>query len=237
MASVGLDRIAPRAGNRWDPEIGDVISGEVGFVGTSIKDDFDRKGKEMSLRIDFIQPDGEIITWYCTMQTSVDPDTGEPKKDSYPKRDARAVADAVQKAGFTDIETGGRLAVKRLPDTPTDRGAPAKNWVAEYEGPKPGATKVGMPIPEPESAPLIAQTIVQAPGPFDQPTAQPTTNDPREQEAALVALSAATGMPVALLATMTPEQIALLPRVTLLSDQHPAPAPANPLGGLLAPRP
>jgi len=253
--SVGLSGIAPKAGDSWKPEPGDIVEGEVLYVGTTISDSYDRKKKELELRIDLVQPTGQKITVWATMETDIDPATGQPTANSYPKRDARAIAAAVQATGTGDIEVGGYLKMQRVADEPTDFGE-AKTFVAQYTRPKPKPAGVQLP---PANTPAPApRPATPAPGAFQTPPAAPVHALPDHvppfqpipaqfQPAATPApavadgatldwLAATTGTPRTVLDMMTPEQITQL----IASVQPPAaPAPApqgNPLGSLMAPR-
>lgn len=262
--SVGLSGIAPKAANAWKPEPYEMVEGEITYVGTSISDSYDRKKKELELRVDLQTPQGTKVSVWATMETDVDPATGQPTPDSYPKRDARAIAAAVQATGSTDIEVGGYLKIQRVADEATDFGD-AKTFVAEYTKPRPKVASVGLP---PTDTPTQPRPAAQpAPGAFQAPPAQGfqpqapapapvptqgfvtappalgpiTTMD--AMAAGLVrlqAISAVYGIPVETLAAMPPEQLAGMEAV-MANMAQPAPAPqappANPLGGLMAPRP
>jgi hypothetical protein len=237
--SVGLSGIAPKAGEGWKPEVWDIVEGEILYVGTSIGDSYDRKRKEMELRVDLMQPSGVKITVWATMETDIDPNTNEPTANSYPKRDARAIASAVQATtGPPDIEIGGYLKMQRVADEPTDFGD-AKTFIAEYRRPRPTAGKVGLPPVDTPTEPARPRPQgFQAPPPAPQgfqaspPPAPVSTAGP----ALLDWVAAVTGTPRHVLELMTTEQVAQL--AASLQPSPPAPVPqGNPLGSLMAPRP
>lgn len=126
--SYDVDKIAPPgSGASWKPEVGDQIVGTITYVGDLTGPNYDRTATERKLRIDLDIGDGEVQSIWPVIDTNIN-------GDGYPKADAKAIAAAVRAADVRAIEVGGRLAMKRLPDEPTDRG-PAKRWHAEYEAP------------------------------------------------------------------------------------------------------
>lgn len=130
--SIDVDDIAPPAGNAWKPDIGDTAKGTITYAAKSVRDSFDGSKREESLRIDLVDDDGETVSIYCTTNTDVD-------GGGWAKRDAKAVSAAVRSAGAKTLELGGTLAMKRIDDAQTDRGA-AKAFQAQYKPPAPGAT-------------------------------------------------------------------------------------------------
>ena len=124
--SVPIEDIAPPSGDAWKPEIGDTLKGIITYAGTfQRKSQFSGHNEEV-LRID-IDQNGDNVTFWGIINTNTD-------GDGYPKRDARAVADAVRAAGATSIEPGGTLAIKRIDDVETEKGA-AKAYQAQYKPP------------------------------------------------------------------------------------------------------
>ncbi len=251
MSSFDISGFAPRTDQWWKPQVGDVIVGTVEYVGQRIKDDFDGKGgKELEIRIDLRQDDGEIVSVGVCARSSVDPITGDPLPDSYTKRNAAAVFDAVRRAGRTTIEPGSRLAIQRLADVPNKKGSgnPAQEFIADYAPPAPGAVQIPRMEPEAPATPqlppggLLGRPVANtAPQPAPAPQA-PTvsaggllgatstpgpfdTPAPQAQPAPGVdwaQLSQLTGMPETFLQMLSPEQLAAL------VAQPPAQSPAAP---------
>lgn len=127
--SNGIDvtDIAPPSGDAWKPEVGDIAKGVIMYAGTSTRKSYDQTRDEESLRIDLETDTGDTVTVYATTNTDV-------IAGGWAKRDAKAIAAAVRAAGCTRLEIGGTLAIKRIEDVPTDRGA-AKAYNAEYKAP------------------------------------------------------------------------------------------------------
>lgn len=132
MTGIDINDIAPPSGNAWKPEVGDKVVGIITYAGEQIRDSYDKKRREKSLRIDLDVSGGtgdtEPVSVYVTTNTDVDGGNG------YAKRDAKAIAAAVRAAGCKRLEIGATLAMKRVDDVPTDMGA-AKAFVAEYKPP------------------------------------------------------------------------------------------------------
>lgn len=128
--STGIDvtDIAPPSGDAWKPEVGDIAKGIIVYAGTSVRKSYDGSKDEESLRIDLEDDQGNTVTVYATTNTDVN-------GGGWAKRDAKAIAAAVRAAGQTRLEIGGTLAIKRIDDVNTDRGA-AKAYQAEYQPPK-----------------------------------------------------------------------------------------------------
>lgn len=125
--SIDVDDIAPPSGNAWKPEVGDKVVGTILYAGTSTRlSQFTGKNEE-SIRIDLDTGNGEVVSVYAVKNTDTD-------GGGYAKRDAKAIAAAVRAAGQRSLDIGGTLAMKRIADVPTDRGA-AKAFVAEYKAP------------------------------------------------------------------------------------------------------
>lgn len=142
--SVPIGDIAPPSGDPWRPEIGDIAKGVITYAGTSERVSQFSGHTERTLRVD-LDADGDNTTIYATVDTNVN-------GDGYPKRDARAIADAVRAAGATHIEVGGTLAIKRVDDHPTEKG-PAKAYQAQY---KPPAVTVPADTPSVSEEPATA---------------------------------------------------------------------------------
>lgn len=125
-----IDNIAPPgSGGSWKPEVGDMIVGEITYIGDLTGDNYDRTAIERKLRID-LDVEGETVSIWPVINTDI-------HGDGYPKADAKAIAAAARKAGASSLEVGGRLALKRIEDEETKRGM-AKRWHAEYEMPPKG---------------------------------------------------------------------------------------------------
>ena len=135
--STGIDvtDIAPPSGDAWKPEVGDLAKGIIVYAGTSVRKSYDGSREEESLRIDLETDSGDTVTVYSTTNTDVN-------GGGWAKRDAKAIAAAVRAAGQTRLEIGGTLAIKRIDDVSTDRGA-AKAYQAEYQPPKAAADPAG----------------------------------------------------------------------------------------------
>ncbi len=161
MTSIDVNAIAPpSSGNVWKPQVGDVARGEIVFLRVQApKPSYDKKRMEQELRIDLVEGD-TATTVYVTVNNDVE-------GDGYPKRDARAVANAVRAAGASQLEVGGYLAMQRVNDVPTQAGE-AKDFAAEYRAPKPGVG-VGLIAPEP-GTPAPAPAPVAAPAPAPAPS-------------------------------------------------------------------
>lgn len=83
---------------------------------------------EEVLRISLEEESGDTILIWPVTNTDVN---GE----GYATRMAKAVAAAVRAAGQRTLEVGGTLAVQYTKDQPSDKGNPAKIYVAEYKPP------------------------------------------------------------------------------------------------------
>lgn len=127
MSGIDVADIAPPSGDAWKPDPGDVAKGVIVYAGTSVRKSYDGSKDEESLRIDLETDDGATVTVYATTNTDVN-------GGGWAKRDAKAIAAAVRAAGSTRLEVGGTLAIKRVDDVDTDRGA-AKAFNAEYQPP------------------------------------------------------------------------------------------------------
>lgn len=136
--SLSIDDIASPSGNAWKPEVGDLVKGTILYVGTSIRESRFTGLDEESIRIDLDTGNGEITSVWAVKCTDVALDANGQRK-GYPSRLARAIVAAVRAAGGTSIEHGATLAVKRVADVATDKGNPAKAYVAEYK-PAPAPT-------------------------------------------------------------------------------------------------
>lgn len=245
--AYSLSSIAPKTGDIWKPNVGDVLRGTITFVGDSIGDDFDKKGKQKELRIDVEVSPGVKVTAYGTLSSAVDPITGEDLADAYPSRFVTMLAEAVEKGGGgTDIEVGAQLAIQRVADVPTQRGQAAKAYYMEYSRPAIGVNLAGVMAPQPAptiQAPLMAPggllnggapagvatgavNAVQA-DPFPGPASAPVQD--------WGALSAATGLPEPTLRVLTPQQLEQLTSSMAAVQAPPAPTVAQGLAGLLAP--
>lgn len=124
---IDVTDIAPPSGDAWKPEIGDLAKGVIIYAGTSVRKSYDGTKDEESLRVDLETDGGDTVTVWSTTNTDVE-------GGGWAKRDAKAIAAAVRAAGCTRLEIGGTLAIKRVDDAPTDRGA-AKAYNAEYKPP------------------------------------------------------------------------------------------------------
>lgn len=125
---MDVNDIAPPSAEAWKPDIGDTVKGVIVHIGETVRDNFERTGKEKSLRIVLEQDDGEPVSVYAV--------TDNDHPGGNPKRDARAIAAAVRAAGETQLLEGGILAIKRIDDVPSEKGlSPAKAYAAEYKPP------------------------------------------------------------------------------------------------------
>ena len=125
-----VNDIAPPTADAWKPAVGDTVKGVITHISEFVKDNFERTGKEKSMRVVLEQDDGEPIAVYAVLDN--DYPSGGPKKD------ARAIAAAVRAAGETELLEGGILAIKRIDDVPsvTPGMSPAKAYAAEYKAPE-----------------------------------------------------------------------------------------------------
>lgn len=246
--AYSLSSIAPKTGDIWKPNVGDVLSGTIVFVGDSIGDDFDKKGgKQRELRLDVEVAPGVKVTAYGTLSSAVDPVTGADLPDCYPSRFVTTLAEAVEKGGGgTDIEVGARIAMQRVTDVQTSRGQPAKAYYMEYQRPAVGlnlgaavaqaqpAVVPMAPLAQQAPAPQgllagsgVAMGAVNAvqPDPFPGPASAPVLD--------WTTLSARTGLPEATLRVLTPQQ---LEQLTGIQQVAPVAAPmTQTLAGLLTP--
>jgi hypothetical protein len=231
MSSYDISGFAPRSDAWWNPKVGDIVAGEIIFVDTAIRDDFDKKGgKELQMRIDLAQDNGQSITLYVTPRTAVHPESGEPLADNYTKRDAQAIFDAVRRVGKTSIETGARLAMQRLEDQLNRKGSgnPARDFYADYQPPAANRLAIPPATPtQPLAQPINLSAASQA-APAQVIQSQPMVH---AQNLDYTAISAATGVPEAALRVMTAEQIALLP---VAAPAQSTPSAVQALSGLLS---
>lgn len=233
MGSFDISDFAPKTDSWWDPAVGDYVVGEVLHVERMIRDNFDRDGKEMQLRIDLRQDDGRTISVYATIRTKVHPETGEPLEGSYVTRKAQAIFDAVRNAGRTSLDTGGRLGIQRVADEPNRKGngLMAQEFRAEYA--PPAAQRVMIPTDTP-TAPAVApmpSMMQQAPAPAPMPSmmAQAPAPAPVQANGQMERhqrIAAAYGMAVEVVAGMAEPQLAALEAG--MPAPAPAPAPAAP---------
>lgn len=109
--------------------IGDTVTGTIVYAGTRQRENRFNGNDENILHIVLATDDGDRSI-YPVIDTNVG-------GDGYPSRMARAIADAVRAAGETRLAEGGRLVVRYNEDIPTDKGNPAKGFVAQYKPPAP----------------------------------------------------------------------------------------------------
>lgn len=238
--AYSLSSIAPKTGDIWKPNVGDILRGTITFVGDSIGDDFDKKGgKQKELRVDVEVSPGVKVTVYGTLSSAVDPITGADLPGAYPSRFVTSLAAAVEKGGGgTDIEIGAQVAIQRVADVPSPRGQPAKDYYAEYQR-RSGVNLAGAmaqtPPPVPQNTPPAPSNLISSGVPVGTVNAVQADPFPGQASAPApdwAALSARTGLPEATLRVLTPEQ---LEQLTGIQQAPPAPTVAQGLAGLLAP--
>lgn len=129
MTSIDIDTIAGPDGDSFKFEnVGDIAKGVIAHVDTSERENRFNGNMELVLRVALEQDDGETIIIWPVLNTNVD-------GDGYASRMAKAIAAAARAAGATKIEAGGTLAVKFDREQATEKGNPAKVYVAEYHPP------------------------------------------------------------------------------------------------------
>lgn len=172
-----VDDIAPpSSGNTWKPEVGESIAGIITYADTFTGDDFDKKRRQRTLRLDIEDAAGDTWTIYAVTNADLD-------GDGYPKRDARAISDAVRAAGCATLEVGGRFGMRREADIPADKPglSPTKTWSAQYQPPAAGvgadllggqpaapaqqAATPAAPTPAAEAPPAAVPAPAPAPAP------------------------------------------------------------------------
>ena len=167
---MDVDDIAPPSStNIWKPEVGEAIAGIITYADTFNGTDFDGVVRQRTLRLDIEADDGESHTIYAVTNTDLDSD------DGYPKRNARAISDAVRAAGVRTLEVGGRFGMRREADIPPKKAgmSPSKAWSAQYQPPAAGvsADLLGAQ-PAAPAAQEAAAPAAQAP-PVEAPAAAP----------------------------------------------------------------
>jgi hypothetical protein len=127
-ASYDVDDIAPPSGDSWQPEIGDKVAGKIISLREQVRDN--KFGKtEKNILIFLEQPDGSVIIVSITVNADV-------HGEGYPKRNAKAVGEAIRQAGAKRLEEGANLAIARIDDYPSNAG-PAQDFKAKYVLPEP----------------------------------------------------------------------------------------------------
>lgn len=166
------DIATPSASNSWDPQVGDIVEGEVALVKLmNPKPNYNRTANEQEIRLD-LDNGGVTTTVWAVINTDVGSDAG------YPSRLARAIATAVRKAGCEDLEEGpgSWLKIQRIADVqPTQAGrSPAKEYVAEYRPPRKGIDMTALaPTPNVVTPPAAADPfagLMGQPVPLPMPT-------------------------------------------------------------------
>lgn len=129
MTSIDIGDIAGPDGDSMSfKEVGDTAKGIITHLDQSNRVSQFSGNTETVLRITLEQGDGSnVIIWPVT-NTNVD-------GDGYPTRMARAIVAAVRKAEANTLSVGGELAVQFASEIPTDKGNPAKEFVAAYKAP------------------------------------------------------------------------------------------------------
>ncbi len=132
MTSIDIGDIAGPDGDSFKFDtIGDTAKGVITHLDQSNRISQFSGNTETVLRITLEHADGSnVIIWPVT-NTNVD-------GDGYPTRMARAIVAAVRKAEANTLSVGGELAVQFASEIPTDKGNPAKEFVAAYKPPAAG---------------------------------------------------------------------------------------------------
>ena len=130
MTGIDIDEIAGPDGESFSfDNVGDTVKGVIAHMDKRPRTNQFNGRLEEVLRISLEQPDGEIyVIWPVT--------NSDLEQGGYPSRMARAIVDAVRAKDRKRLEDGGTLAVKFSGTEPTDKGNPAKLYVAQYEPPK-----------------------------------------------------------------------------------------------------
>lgn len=127
--SISVDTIAGPDGASFKFEtVGDTVKGIIVHAEEMVRENQFNRQDEKVIRISLEQDDGAIAIIWPVTDTNVE--TG-----GYASRMAKAIAAAVRSAGETRLENGGTLAVKFDREIPTDKGNPAKGFVAQYKAP------------------------------------------------------------------------------------------------------
>lgn len=130
MSGIDIDDIAGPDGESFSfDDVGDTVKGVIAHMDKRNRTNKFNGRQEEVLRISLEQDDGEIQVIWPVTNTDLD-------EGGYPSRMARAIVDAVRAKDRKKLEEGGRLAVKFSGTEPTDKGNPAKLYVAQYEPPK-----------------------------------------------------------------------------------------------------
>lgn len=130
MSGIDIDEIAGPDGDSFSfDQIGDTVKGIIVHMDKRPRvNKFNGKSEEV-LRISLEQADGEILVIWPVTNSDIE-------EGGYPSRMARAIVDAVRAKNEKQLLPGGTLAVKFSGTEPTDKGNPAKLYVAQYEPPK-----------------------------------------------------------------------------------------------------
>ena len=129
MSSISFDTIAGPDGDSFKfNEPGDTAIGEVVHIEELERESQFTGNTEKVLRIALETDSGDTIILWPVMNTDVN-------GNGYATRMAKAISAAGRAAGARTLEVGGTLAVKYERDQPSDKGNPAKVYVAEYHPP------------------------------------------------------------------------------------------------------
>jgi hypothetical protein len=127
--SINVDTIAGPDGDSFKfGSIGDIAKGIIIHAEQMRRESQFSGNVEEVLRISLETDTGDTLIIWPVTNTNFN-------GDGYATRMAKAIAAAVRAAGQRTLEIGGTLAVQYSRDIPTDRGNPAKGYVAEYKPP------------------------------------------------------------------------------------------------------
>lgn len=130
MGGIAIDEIAGPDGESFSFDtVGDTVKGIIVHMDKRPRVNKFNGNSEEVLRISLEQPDGEILVIWPITNSNLE-------EGGYPSRQARAIVDAVRAKNEKELLEGGTLAVKFSGTEPTDKGNPAKLYVAQYEPPK-----------------------------------------------------------------------------------------------------
>ena len=127
--SISIDDIAGPDGESFKfNEVGDTAKGVIVHAEETTRESQYSGKDEKVLRISLEQDDGEITIIWPVTNTDVN-------GGGYASRMAKAIAAAVRAADRKTLENGGTLAVRFDGEKPSDKGNPAKLFVAQYKPP------------------------------------------------------------------------------------------------------
>ncbi len=129
MTAINVNDVAAPDGESFKfNEVGDTAKGVISHVEQIERTNSFNQLTEKVLVISMEDDAGDTLKIWPVTNTNVN-------GDGYASRMARAVAAAVRAAGTDQLEIGGTLAVKYSESIPTDKGNPAKGFVAQYKPP------------------------------------------------------------------------------------------------------